>query len=263
MLTRELEVIPAVDLLGGEAVRLERGAFDRIVARKRDPLALVKLFAGAGASRIHLVDLDGARTGRLRPELVRALVTRAAPARVQASGGVRSLADARALLQAGADRVIVGTAAFAGPRALEPFVRELGSRLVIAIDVRDGRIVTRGWTLDTELTVGVAVDRCVAAGVKRLLVTAVERDGTLGGPDLELLENVVERSGVRVLAAGGVRTEADLAALERAGCEGAVVGRALLEGGMALLRRLSVRPEEPEAAAGDDGFQARMHAERA
>jgi phosphoribosylformimino-5-aminoimidazole carboxamide ribotide isomerase len=255
MLTRQLEVIPAIDLLGGEAVRLERGAFDRIVARERDPLALVELFAAAGASRIHVVDLDGARTGRLRPELVRAVASSAVPARVQASGGVRSLADAHALLAAGADRVVVGTAAFAEPDALAPFVDELGDRLVVAIDVRRGRVVARGWTEDTELTVDRAVDRCVAAGVQRLLATAVERDGTLGGPDLELLEHVIERSGVPVLAAGGVRSKADLAALEQAGCEGAVVGRALIDGSLAL-SVLFARPEEPEASARDDGLQA-------
>lgn len=229
MLTRHLEVIPAVDLLGEEAVRLERGAFDRVVARERDPLALVERFAAAGASRIHVVDLDGARTGRLRPELVRALATTAAPARVQAAGGVRSLGDARALLEAGAERIVVGTAAFAHPEAVDRLADELGEQLVVAIDVRERRVVTAGWTLDTELTVDLAVDRCAAAGVQRLLCTAVERDGTLGGPDLELLAHVVERSGARVLAAGGVRSEGDLAALEQAGCEGAVVGRALIE----------------------------------
>jgi phosphoribosylformimino-5-aminoimidazole carboxamide ribotide isomerase len=234
MLTRQFEIIPAVDVLGKEAVRLERGAFDRVVARERNPLALVEHFSRAGASRIHMVDLDGARTGRLRPELVRALATKAAPARVQASGGVRSVADARALLAAGADRVVVGTAAFAQPDAIERFVGELGDRLVVAIDVREGRVVTGGWTLDTELTVDLAVDRCVAAGVRRLLSTAVDRDGTLGGPDLELLAHVVERSGVRVLAAGGVRSQADLDAVEQAGCEGAVVGRALIDGRLVL-----------------------------
>jgi phosphoribosylformimino-5-aminoimidazole carboxamide ribotide isomerase len=230
MLTRQLEVIPAVDLLGKEAVRLERGSYGRVVAREPDPLALVERFVESGASWIHLVDLDGARTGRLRPELVRALVKKSSPARVQASGGVRTLTDARTLLAAGAQRVVVGTAAFAQPDALERFVNELGDRLVVAVDVRDGRVVARGWTLDTELTVDLAVDRCAAAGVRRLLCTAVDRDGTLGGPDLELLDHVVERSGVRVLAAGGVRSETDLVAVEEAGCEGVIVGRALIDG---------------------------------
>jgi phosphoribosylformimino-5-aminoimidazole carboxamide ribotide isomerase len=230
MLTRNsLEVIPAIDLLGDDAVRLEQGAFDRVVVRKGDPAALGERFAAAGARRIHVVDLDGARTGRMRAHRLAELVPRAGRARVQASGGVRSTADARALLDAGADRVVVGTAAFAEPDALERFAGDLGGALVVAIDVRGARVVTRGWELDTELSVDDAVDRCVAAGVRRLLCTAVERDGTLGGPDLALLARVVGRSGVPVLAAGGVRSEADLAAIGETGCEGVVVGRALLE----------------------------------
>lgn len=239
------EVIPAVDVLGDEAVRLERGAFDRVVARE-DPFSLAARFADAGASWIHVVDLDGARTGRLRPGLVAALAAKVAPTRIQASGGVRSTADARALLASGAKRVVVGTAAFAEPDALERFGGELGDALVVAIDVRDfdphcsepqgssRRVVTRGWQQDTELTVDEAVDRCVRAGVPRLLCTAVERDGTLAGPDVALLAQVVERSRLPVLAAGGIRSLEDLAALEEAGCEGAVVGRALLEGQLPL-----------------------------
>jgi len=228
------EVIPAVDLLGGAAVRLEQGAFDRVVAREADPLALVRRFVAAGARRIHVVDLDGARSGRLRPGLIGQIAAAAAPARVQASGGVRSLADARALLEAGAERVVVGTAAFAKPQALERLVAELGERLVVAVDVRAGRVLARGWCARTSLRVEQALERCVGAGVQRLLCTAVERDGTLAGPDLELLGRVVEGSGLPVLAAGGVRSEADLAALAEAGCEGAIVGRALLEGGVPL-----------------------------
>ncbi len=235
MLTRNVfEVIPAVDLLGEDAVRLEQGAFERVVVREEDPGALVERFVGAGARRVHVVDLDGARSGRLRPELVRALAAKAAPARVQASGGVRSTVDAQALLDAGADRVVVGTAAFADSGALERFVTELGAALVVAIDVREGRVVTRGWEHETELSADDAIDRCTAAGVQRLLCTAVDRDGTLGGPDLALLARVVERSRVSVLAAGGVRSPEDLAAIEEVGCEGAVVGRALLEGRLPL-----------------------------
>ena len=119
MLTRQhsasFEVIPAVDVLGDEAVRLERGAFDRVVAREEDPAALAERLVGAGARLLHVVDLDGARSGRSRPELVRRLAAAAAPAAIQASGGVRSLSDFAGLLDAGACRVVVGTAAFAAP----------------------------------------------------------------------------------------------------------------------------------------------------
>lgn len=218
-----IDVIPAVDVLGEEAVRLERGDYDRVTDRAASPIALAQRFASAGARRIHLVDLDGARSGRVRPELVRAVVD-ATGVPVQASGGIRSTDDARALLDAGADRVIVGTAAFPDPA---PWVDALGERLVVALDVKDGAIRTAGWTRPGGLTLDEGVERCLAAGVTRVLCTAIDRDGTLGGPDVALVERVA-RSGVAVLAAGGVRSPADVAALAIAGAEAAVVGRALL-----------------------------------
>lgn len=227
-------MIPAVDVLGDDAVRLERGRFDRVVARKADPEALVESFVEAGARLVHVVDLDGARSGRIDVDLVRRLATVASPARIQASGGVRSPRDAERLLEAGADRVVVGTAAFAAPRALEDYRDVLEGRLVVAIDVRAGRVVAGGWIRETGLTAAEAAERCAAAGAPRVLCTAVDRDGTLEGPDLDLLAGVRERSGLPVLAAGGIRSQTDLAALEQLGCEGAIVGRALLEGCLPL-----------------------------
>lgn len=221
-----IEVIPAVDVLGERAVRLHRGDYDSVVTRAGNPAELAASFVQAGATRVHLVDLDGARSGRVRPELVRLVATAAAPARLQASGGIRSLADAEALIAAGADRVVVGTAAFPDPAV---FVAALGPRLVVALDVRDGLVRTSGWTAESGLTRERAVDLCVAAGVDRVLCTAIDRDGTLGGPDLDLVA-AVAGSGLRVLAAGGVRSPADVAALASAGAEAAVVGRAVLRG---------------------------------
>jgi phosphoribosylformimino-5-aminoimidazole carboxamide ribotide isomerase len=231
MASRRFQVVPAVDLLGDSAVRLEQGDFDLIAVRAR-PEELVQRFAAAGAPLIHVVDLDGARSGRIRPELVERLVTLARPALVQASGGIRSLADAERLLSSGAARVAVGTAAVADARALRRFARALGGRLVVAVDVRGGRVAARGWTHETGLGPEELARRCADAGVERLLCTAIDRDGTLSGPDLRLLRRVVEASGLPVLAAGGIRSGEDLAAVERAGCEGAVVGRALLDGSM-------------------------------
>jgi phosphoribosylformimino-5-aminoimidazole carboxamide ribotide isomerase len=229
-----MEVLPAIDLLGDEAVRLHQGDYERVTGFGA-PEELAARFAAEGARWIHVVDLDGARAGHVRPEVVGAIVETAAPAAVQASGGVRSVADARALLGSGAARVVVGTAAFEG--LLPAFVEALGDRLVVALDVRDGVVRASGWTTSTGVTVGDAVDMCVAVGVQRLLCTAIARDGTLAGPDVELVARVVERSGVRVLAAGGIRNEADLNALEAAGAEGAIVGRALLEGRIFLSAR--------------------------
>lgn len=224
------QLIPAVDVLGGEAVRLERGAFERIGVRAGDPVELVRRLAGTRPPWLHAVDLEGARSGSVRPELVAEISAAAAPVPVQAAGGVRSPEDALALLGAGAARVVVGTAAFSAPGALAPYVAALGGRLVVAVDVRDGRVAVAGWERSSGLGVEEAVERCVAAGVARILCTAIERDGTLAGPDLGLLARVRELSGLPVLAAGGVRSREDLDALAGIGLEGAIVGRALLEG---------------------------------
>jgi phosphoribosylformimino-5-aminoimidazole carboxamide ribotide isomerase len=231
MTQARLIVIPAVDVLGEEAVRLEQGDYARVALRAGGPLELVSRLAAERPALIHLVDLDGARSGRVRPELVEAAVAAASGVPIQASGGIRSPADAEALLAAGAARVVVGTAAWDG---LDRFVAALGERLVVAIDVRDGAVAVSGWTRTTALTAEEAAQRCAAAGVARILCTAVERDGTLGGPDLALLARVQEHAGAPMLAAGGIRSEADLDALAAIGVEGAVVGRALLDGSLPL-----------------------------
>jgi phosphoribosylformimino-5-aminoimidazole carboxamide ribotide isomerase len=234
-LKRKLLVIPAVDALGDEAVRLEQGDFSRVSVRAGGVLELIGRFASSRPPFLHLVDLSGARSGRVRPALVAAAVEAADGVPVQASGGIRSLDDANALLEAGASRVVVGTAAFANG-ALPELVRALGDRLVVAIDVREGRVAVEGWLRSTGLSPDEAAARCAEAEVPRILCTAVERDGLLRGPDLRLLARVGERAGAPVLAAGGIASEEDLDALEQIGVEGAVVGRALLDGRLAAAR---------------------------
>jgi phosphoribosylformimino-5-aminoimidazole carboxamide ribotide isomerase len=233
MTEEAFQVLPAVDLLGGEAVRLEQGDFERVAARAR-PEELVSRFAAAGARLIHVVDLDGVREGGIRDDVIGRLVATAGAAKLQVSGGIRSPADAARLLAVGAARVVVGTAAFAKPEALEGFVAELGDRLVVAIDVRAGQVSVGGWLEDTGLAAAEVAARCAAAGASRILCTAIERDGMLGGPDLDLLREVRDASRLPVLAAGGIRSEDDLAAVAAVGCEGAVVGRALLDGSLPL-----------------------------
>jgi phosphoribosylformimino-5-aminoimidazole carboxamide ribonucleotide (ProFAR) isomerase len=214
-------------VLGGRAVRLEQGDFERITREAGDPVALARRFAFARPPYLHAVVLDAARDGVVPLELARQLVTAAAPVRLQLGGGVRRPADAAALTEVGVARVIVGTAALEqGP---EHYVEALGERLVVAVDVHRGEVRTHGWTSGGS-NADDFVDRCRAAVVARILCTAVDRDGTLAGPDLTLLERVVARFGGPVLAAGGIRSREDLAALEQIGIEGAVVGRALLDG---------------------------------
>ncbi|MDE3064731.1 MAG: 1-(5-phosphoribosyl)-5-[(5-phosphoribosylamino)methylideneamino] imidazole-4-carboxamide isomerase [Acidobacteriota bacterium] len=216
-----MQLIPAVDLLGEDAVRLERGDYERVLFRYPVAGFLARVVA-TRPPLIHLVDLDGARSGAARPALVARCVAAAGDVGLQVSGGLRRVEDALGVVAAGARRVIVGTAAWSSPEAMGAFVAALGERLVVALDVRDGQVQVRGWTASSGLGVPEALSRCREAGVARVHVTAIERDGTLGGPDLELYREVCA-SGLAVVAAGGVRDE-DLAALEEAGCEAAVMG---------------------------------------
>jgi phosphoribosylformimino-5-aminoimidazole carboxamide ribotide isomerase len=227
MLMPGFQLIPAVDVLDGRAVRLERGAFDAVTSEAGDPLELARRFAAGRPPLLHVVVLHAARDGGAPVVVAREIVQAVAPVPVQLGGGVRSPADALALVGTGVERVIVGTAAFEqGP---ERYVEVLGARLVVAVDVRDGEVRIRGWEQGSGVSVDDAVDRCNAAGVARLLCTAIDRDGTLGGPDLELLGRVAARFDGPVLAAGGVRSQEDLDALAQLGLEGAVAGRWLLQ----------------------------------
>jgi phosphoribosylformimino-5-aminoimidazole carboxamide ribotide isomerase len=227
-----VQVIPAIDLLGREAVRLEQGDYAR-VTEYGEPTELAARFAAAGARWIHVVDLDGARAGLIRPVVVAALVHASSPASVQASGGVRSVADAVALAEAGIARVIVGTAAF-GELPLQEFVAALGERLVVSIDVAGGIVRTAGWLESSELTTRQGLARCGDAGVGHVVCTAIDRDGARGGPDLELLAEVRASFGGSILAAGGIRDAGDVEAVRALGIDGVVVGRAWLDGTLEL-----------------------------
>jgi phosphoribosylformimino-5-aminoimidazole carboxamide ribotide isomerase len=230
---QEFAIVPAVDVLDGRAVRLERGDYDAVAAEAGDPFELIARVAAARPPLVHVVALGAARDGGVPLELARRAVDAAAPVPVQLGGGVRSVADAEALLDAGVARVLVGTAAF-GLIPLEEFVAALDDRLVVAVDVADGVVRTAGWLGSSELTTMDALDRCTAAGVTQILCTAIARDGTLSGPDLDLLREARAGFGGSLLAAGGIRDAADVEAVRQAGANGVVVGRALLEGSLEL-----------------------------
>lgn len=226
MLARKhLEVIPAIDVLEGRVVRLSGGRREAVTLEGGDPVEVARRFASEGATRLHLVDLDGAFSGAPSLALL-TTVSRAGGLPLQVGGGYRSLEAVDAALAAGADRVMVGTAALS-PTFLARAASRFGPALVVAVDVRDGTAAVEGWTRASELTALDLARRCADAGVARLLVTATSRDGSLAGPDLELLADVLQ-VGLPVVAAGGIASTADLVALQELGCEAAVSGSALL-----------------------------------
>jgi phosphoribosylformimino-5-aminoimidazole carboxamide ribotide isomerase len=221
-------VIPAVDVLDGRAVRLVQGDYDRVGLDAGDPLELVRRAASFAPPFVHVVALGAARDGGAPVELARRVVDAAAPVPVQLGGGVRSVEDADALRAAGVVRVMIGTAAFGG-LPLEAF-----GDVVVAVDVLDGVVRTRGWRESSGLTTSAALARCLAAGITKVLCTAVDRDGTGAGPDLRLLEQVRSEFGGQLLGAGGIRDAADVEAVLELGVDGVVVGRAWIGGAYAF-----------------------------
>lgn len=221
-------IIPAVDVLDGKAVRLVQGDYDRIGLDAGDPLDLVRRAASFAPPFVHVVALGAARDGGAPVELARRVVEAAAPVPVQLGGGVRSVADADALRAAGVARVMIGTAAF-GEVPLEAF-----GDVVVAVDVQDGVVRTRGWRASSGLSTAQALERCSSAGVTKLLCTAVDRDGTATGPDLDLLRAVRAMFAGELLGAGGVRDATDVEAVLALGVDGVVVGRSWLTGAYAF-----------------------------
>jgi phosphoribosylformimino-5-aminoimidazole carboxamide ribotide isomerase len=231
VLARHFELIPAVDVLDGRAVRLRSGRREEVTLEGGDPVELARRFRDEGAGRLHVVDLDGAFSGEPSRGLLERLAAVGLP--TQVGGGYRSVEAVAAALEGGADRVMVGTAALS-PTFLRDAVTVAGDRLVVAIDVKEGKVAVEGWTETADVDPVELARRCAAAGVARVLVTSTARDGSLAGPDVELLADVVSAAGLPVLAAGGIGSVDDVTTVRDLGCEGAVAGSALLAGRFSL-----------------------------
>jgi phosphoribosylformimino-5-aminoimidazole carboxamide ribotide isomerase len=223
---------PAIDIMEGQAVRLVEGRFEDSTTYHDDPLEAARSWVAAGARFLHVVDLDGARSGEPRSlgHLRRIVEETGIP--VQYGGGLRTLAAVRDALRAGAERAIVGTAAFRDVDFLDEIVATFGPRIVVAVDVRDGMIATEGWTQTTELPARDAIKRLSARGVRSFAYTDVSRDGKLTGPNLAGVTAVADTVRGRFLYSGGIGKLDDLRALARlrhVNLAGVIAGKALYE----------------------------------
>jgi phosphoribosylformimino-5-aminoimidazole carboxamide ribotide isomerase len=240
-----VEVIAAIDLIGGRSVRLRRGDYGQRVESALRPTQLATRWAAAGASRLHVVDLEGARSGQPRQREDLALIVSAAreanaAIRVQTGGGLRTEADVEAAFDAGADAAVLGTAAL----EVTGFVARCAARwpgaIVASLDVRDGRPVADGWLREIDTRPVEVARRLLDEGATELVITDTGRDGMLAGPNLHLLTDLREAfPDARFVAAGGVRSIDDLLALRRAGLDGAIVGMALLTGSLDLAQAVA------------------------
>lgn len=230
-----MEVIPAIDLRGGQCVRLEQGDYRRETVFDDDPVAVGRRWIAAGAARIHVVDLDGARDGvRTNAPAVEALVA-AVPVPVQLGGGIRSAKAAAELLELGVDRVIFGTAALEAPEEVAEAVRTHGAeRIIVSVDARGGLVASRGWTEGSGIPAVDLIEGMAELGVRRFIYTDIARDGTLGHPNFTAVRGIVEAVPYPVLAAGGIAGIDDLVELARLGVEGAVTGLAIYTGAIDL-----------------------------
>lgn len=239
-------VYPALDIREGRVVRLLQGDYAQQTTYGDDPLPRAKAFAAAGASWMHLVDLDAARAGGYTLAPLLSAIASESGLKVQTGGGIRRRDDVARLLDAGAARVVVGSVSVREPETVIGWLQAFGAeRLTIALDARqadDGRwlLPVHGWTETADVTLDALAQRYAQAGMRHLLCTDIARDGMLSGPNIDLyrhLSNLLP--GVAVQASGGVRSGADVADAKAVGCGGAILGKALLEGRMTLQEALA------------------------
>ena len=232
-----LTLYPAIDVRDGRVVRLRQGAYAQETRYGADPAAVARRYAQAGAQGLHLVDLDAARAGGYTLAPLLASIKASTGLRVQTGGGIRSETDVDAMFAAGADRVVIGSLAVREPARVTGWLPRYGAeRITVALDARQTpegawRLPTEGWTADSGGELDVLLQRYADNGLRHLLCTDIGRDGMLTGPNLELYARILALCpALQLQASGGVRDLADIRAASDAGCAGAVLGRALLEG---------------------------------
>ena len=242
-----MELWPAIDLRGGKCVRLLQGDYDRETVFGDDPVEMARRFVEAGARRLHIVDLDGAKAGLpVQADLVARMVT-AAGVPCQLGGGIRSLETARAYAAAGVQRLVVGSVAIEHPELLEAIARELPGRIVLGLDARDGRVATRGWLETSELPAIDVAKRHESLPLAAIVYTDIAKDGMMSGPNLAALAEMIREVHLPVVASGGISKAADILAVADTGASGCIVGRALYDGAVTLAEAVAAAGESPAA----------------
>ena len=234
-----MDVIPAIDIRGGQCVRLAQGDYARETVFSEDPIAMARRWAALGARRVHVVDLDGARDGQQANATIVRGIAQALQVPVQTGGGMRSMDVFTATLDAGLDRVVIGTAAVKDPEFLRQAIAYADDRLIVSVDARDGRVALEGWVEATDLDAVEFLEQLRDRGVRRVVYTDIARDGVTDGPNFAMYERVTRSLGIPVIAAGGVGSVEDVRRLGECGVEAAIIGRALYTGDIDLTEALA------------------------
>lgn len=236
-------IFPAIDLYEGKAVRLTRGDYNQMTVYDNDPVGVAKRFYAAGATKLHVVDLEGAKDGTTANlDTIRAILT-ATPLEAEIGGGIRSLDTVETYLKAGAARVILGTAAIEDPAFLRAAAKEYGEHIAVGVDIKDGYVAVRGWT---EVSGRECFEFCrelQSLGIRTVISTDISRDGMQGGTNRELYARLKNELSMNIIASGGISTLDDLRAMRALGVYGAIVGRVLYTGALKLEDALAVARE--------------------
>jgi len=233
-------IYPAIDLYAGKAVRLYKGDYAQMTVYSENPAEVAKAFAAAGASHIHLVDLEGAKKGEpANLETIRRIIE-AADLFVEVGGGIRDLETVERYLSIGVDRVILGTAAVTDPAFLEAALASCGEKIAVGVDIKDGFVAIKGWTEKSELTAEAFFEKMQGLGVKTIICTDISRDGAMKGTNRELYQALSETYDIDLIASGGVSTLEDVKALADMNLHGAIIGKAYYIGAIDLKEAIEV-----------------------
>ena len=231
-----IEVIPAIDIIDGKCVRLSQGDFETKKVYSESPLDTAKQFEAAGITRLHMVDLDGARQGKLINLASLSDVASNTNLKLDFGGGIKTKEDVLSVLNAGAGMINIGSIAVKQPALVSAWIDEFGNdKILLGADVRNERIVTQGWQVSTDIGILEFIDDFVSRGIKQIFCTDVAKDGLLEGTSIDLYQKILGKfPGLHLIASGGVTSINDVEALEAIGCAGVIIGKALYEGRIQL-----------------------------
>lgn len=235
-----MNIFPAIDLYEGCAVRLLQGDYQKMTVYSNDPLTIAQDFVQKGASFVHLVDLEGARDGTTPNLPIVRKIASATPLFTEIGGGIRRMETVETYLEAGVDRVILGTAAVTDPAFLSEALRQYGEKIAVGVDIKDGRVAIRGWTQTADLTFHDFCRQMESCGVKTLICTDISRDGAMKGTNRALYRELSEKYRMHIVASGGVSTMEDVRALAALSLYGAIIGKAYYTGAIDLQKAIEV-----------------------
>ena len=233
-------IYPAIDLYGGKAVRLYKGDYAQMTVYNDDPTAVARDFVACGATHIHLVDLEGAKAGTTPNLSVVAELAKKSGLKVQVGGGIRCEEIVKRYLDAGVERVIIGTAAVTDPDFLCSMVEKYGRHIAVGVDIKDGMAAIRGWVEKSELTCFDLFERLTGAGVETVICTDISKDGMLSGTNTELYRTLMSKYKVDIIASGGVTTTDDVRELREMNMYGAILGKAIYQNTINLREAIEV-----------------------